>query len=82
MSAQFTYAKQIAIAAGGLDFLKNAFTATERVEATLHINTLHEIATRLAGDRANEIYPQEEIRQTGSDSGEYAARCCVGCDEA
>ena len=63
MSTPLEQAHKIAKAASCIDYLKNSphISDTQREEATQHAETLHDIATELAGDRVDEVYcPEDE----------------------
>jgi hypothetical protein len=56
----FDIAKKIAYAACELDWLKKCDGQVYASEAEEHINTLHECAKELAGNRACEIYTDSD----------------------
>lgn len=56
----FAKAKKLADAASCFDHLKHIYAGKNRAEAIEHVAFMHDLATELAGDRADEIYPPEE----------------------
>lgn len=54
-------ARQIADSAVCLDWLKPV--GTEEAEAIAHIDNLHNIARKLAGNRAHEIYASDDAHK-------------------
>jgi hypothetical protein len=76
MPTRLENAHKIARAASCLDYLKNShsISTTDRAEAKQHAEYLHDIATEMAGDQANEIYAPDDNDLISVSS---AARLCV-----
>lgn len=77
MSTALEHAHQIARAAGCIDYLKNSPHISDalRAAAKQHAETLHDIATELAGDRVDEVYCPED--EAGITLVQAAGRTCT-----
>jgi hypothetical protein len=73
----FSYAVQIADITSALDYMKNAADPVKAKTAQTYLDALHDIAHRLAGDRAHKLYAPED-EATDLQIALSAGSCCCG----